>query len=131
MKSRSILASLFGALILFSMATPAMAWTDGETMSEDATVSVPRWFVSPDGRLMAYATSDGGTDWKTWHVRNVDTGEDLADYLDGTKFANVSWDRDSQGFYYSRYPKGESGVGPLRGLPRRSPLRNPGVGTID
>ena len=33
MKSRSILASLFGALILFSMATPAMAWTDGETVT--------------------------------------------------------------------------------------------------
>ncbi|NNF51795.1 MAG: S9 family peptidase [Gammaproteobacteria bacterium] len=77
---------------------------DPNTFSDDATIALSAFSVSPDGSLVAYSTSDGGSDWKTWHVRNVATGEDLDDLIQGTKFTGVSWDRDSQGFYYSRYP---------------------------
>ena len=33
---------------------------------------------SPDGKLLAYSLSDGGTDWRTWHFRDVATGRGSA-----------------------------------------------------
>jgi prolyl oligopeptidase len=84
---------------------------DPNTFSEDATVALANWYASPDGKWLAYATSDGGTDWKTWRIRNVDTGEDLDDAVSRCKFTGASWSSDSEGFYYSRYPAREDGSG--------------------
>ena len=67
--------------------------------------------VSPDGRLIAYATSDGGSDWRTWKVRDVETAEDLDDELRFIKFNSPSWAPDGESFYYSRYPEGADGEG--------------------
>jgi prolyl oligopeptidase len=77
---------------------------DPNTFSDDATIALSTYSVSPDGKLVAYSTSDGGSDWKTWHILEVDTGKDLDELINGTKFTGTSWDRDSEGFYYSRYP---------------------------
>jgi prolyl oligopeptidase len=77
---------------------------DPNALSADGTVSLADFELSPDGRHVAYALSDGGSDWTTWHVRDVATGRDLGDVLRGTKFTGVSWRRDGTGFYYSRYP---------------------------
>lgn len=77
---------------------------DPATFSDDATIALSDFSVSPDGKLVAYSTSDGGTDWKTWHILDVSSGKDLPDLIKGTKFTGASWDRDSGGFYYSRYP---------------------------
>lgn len=82
---------------------------DPNTLTEDGTQALGGWHVSPDGRLIAYAISDGGSDWRIWRVRDVETGEDLPDELRHIKFSGVSWSRDSAGFYYSRYPLGEDG----------------------
>ena len=60
---------------------------------------------------MAYAVSDGGTDWDTWRVREVETGRDLPELIGDTKFTGVSWLPDASAFYYSRYPKGADGKG--------------------
>jgi prolyl oligopeptidase len=87
------------------------ALIDPNTFSEDATVALASWVPSPDGEWLAYSTSDGGTDWKTWHIRNVDTGEDLDDAVSRCKFTGASWAGDSKGFYYSRYPALEDGTG--------------------
>ena len=86
------------------LSVEARVLIDPNTFSDDATIALSTFSVSPDGTLVAYSTSDGGSDWKTWHVRDVSSGEDLADLIEGTKFTRVSWDRDSAGFYYSRYP---------------------------
>ena len=79
---------------------------DPNALSDDATASLADYSVSPDGRYVAYAVSDGGTDWDTWHVREVETGKDLPDLIGDTKFTGVSWLPDASAFYYSRYPKG-------------------------
>jgi len=89
----------------------ARALIDPNGFSEDATVALASWTPSPDGRWIAYSTSDGGTDWKTWHIRNVDSGEDLEDTVSRCKFTSTSWSGDSTGFYYSRYPAGADGGG--------------------
>ena len=84
---------------------------DPNAFSEDATVALASWVPSPDGKWLAYSTSDGGTDWKTWHIRNVDTGEDLNDAVSRCKFTGASWSGDSEGFFYSRYPAHDDGTG--------------------
>jgi len=87
------------------------ALIDPNGFSEDATIALAGWSVSPDGRYVAYATSDGGTDWNSWHVREVATGEDLPDTVAYTKFTEASWLPNGSGFFYSRYPVGPDGEG--------------------
>ena len=89
----------------------AKVLVDPNTLSADATASLADYSISPDGRYVAYAVSDGGTDWDTWHVREVETGRDLPDLIGDTKFTGVSWLPDASAFYYSRYPKGADGKG--------------------
>ncbi len=84
---------------------------DPNTFSGDATVALGEFVPSPDGKLLAYSLSDGGTDWRTWHVREVDTGTDLPDTLRFMKFREVAWTADSKFLYYSRYPQREDGKG--------------------
>jgi prolyl oligopeptidase len=76
---------------------------DPNLLSEDGTVSLSGVAISKDGNLMAYALSYSGSDWKEWHVRNIETGEDLPDHIKWSKFSGASWTHDHQGFFYSRY----------------------------
>jgi prolyl oligopeptidase len=94
-----------------SLDAPGQVLIDANALSADATASLADYSISPDGRYVAYAISDGGTDWDTWHVREVATGRDLPDLIGDTKFTGVSWLPDASAFYYSRYPKGADGKG--------------------
>ena len=76
---------------------------DPNTLSEDGTVALNSWWVSKDGNKVAYAISASGSDWLTWRVRDVTTGEDLPDEIEWSKFSRASWLPDGSGFYYSRY----------------------------
>ncbi len=76
---------------------------DPNTLSKDGTVALRETAVSDDGRLFAYALSDAGSDWQTWHVRDVETGRDLPDTLQWSKAGGGSWRKDDSGFYYTRY----------------------------
>jgi prolyl oligopeptidase len=82
---------------------------DPNTLSKDATASLANYSISPNGRHVAYAVSEGGSDWDTWRVREVESGRDLPDLIGDTKFTDVSWLPDASAFYYSRYPKGTDG----------------------
>jgi prolyl oligopeptidase len=77
---------------------------DPNPLASDGTVALTGLAVSDDGELMAYGLSTGGSDWKTWYVRDVATGEDFSDRLDWIKFSGASWTPDKQGFFYSGYP---------------------------
>jgi prolyl oligopeptidase len=84
-------------------ATPRVL-VDPNGKRDDATIALSQWVPSPDGKLLAYALSDGGTDWNTWHFRRVSDGTDLPVILKFSKFYAVSWARDSSGVFYDRYP---------------------------
>ena len=84
---------------------------DPNKFSGDATVALGEFVPSPDGKLLAYSLSDGGTDWRTWYVREVDSGKDRPDALSFMKFREVAWTKDSKYLYYSRYPQREDGKG--------------------
>jgi len=94
-----------------SAGAEARVLVDPNSLAKDATIALSDYVPSPDGRYVAYALSDGGTDWDTWHVREVATGRDLPDLLRFTKFTRVAWTPDASAFYYSRYPAKPDGSG--------------------
>jgi len=97
--------------------SPGRVLFDPNSVREDATVALADFTPSPNGNLVAYALSDGGTDWETWKFRSAKDGSDLPDTLRFTKFWGVSWARDASGVYYSRYPALPNGKGDDAGRP--------------
>jgi len=83
---------------------------DPNTWSDDGTVALGETSPSPDGRYFAYSIQDGGSDWRTWKIKDMMTGEDLDDKLEWVKFSNVSWLPDGSGLFYGRYQKPEAGA---------------------
>jgi prolyl oligopeptidase len=80
------------------------ALLDPNSLSEDGTAALNDISVSDDGRWLAYAVSRSGSDWQEWRIRNVETGADLPETLQWSKFSGAAWAKDSSGFYYGRYP---------------------------
>ena len=95
--------------VIDSLEAEPRALIDPNTFSDDRTASMTSFEVSPDGSRIAYSISEAGSDWRHWKVRDVETGEDLEDRLDGIKFSGASWSADGEGLYYSRYPENDSG----------------------
>ena len=93
-------------------AASARLLLDPNALSADGTIALAETGINHDGSLLAYALSDGGSDWRTIKVRDVATGKDLADEVRWAKFTAIAWSRDSSGFWYSRYdaPQGENAL---------------------
>jgi len=83
---------------------------DPNTLSDDGTVALTGWQVSDDGRLLAYGLSGAGSDWQTWHVREVDSGQDRPDRLEWVKFTGAAWLPGGDGLFYSRYDAPPQGL---------------------
>lgn len=86
--------------------TPRGPWRDlldPGSLSDDGTVSVASVAVSDDGALLAYGTQSGGSDWLTWRVREVASGQDRDDTVRWSKFSGATWLPDGSGFFYSAY----------------------------
>jgi len=83
---------------------------DPNLWSKDGTVALAGTAFSDDGKHVAYGVQDGGSDWRTWRIMDIDTGKILEDELEWLKFSGVSWTKDGKGLFYSRYdkPKEES-----------------------
>ena len=77
---------------------------DPNPWSKDGSVSVDDFEASPDGRYVAYAISEAGSDWQTWRVLKVDTGQVLPDALKWIKLCCAAWTADGKGFFYPRLP---------------------------
>ena len=92
-----------------SLDTKPAVLLDPNTFSNDGTVALRSYEVSPDGKYLAYSTSASGSDWVEWQVREISSGKDLSDHLKWSKFSGVSWAKDSKGFYYGRFPTPKDG----------------------
>jgi prolyl oligopeptidase len=90
---------------------------DPNTVREDATIALSGFTPNVRGTVVAYAISDGGSDWQLWRFKRVPEGTDLPDTLRFTKFWGVAWARDDSGVYYSRYPALPDGRGDDGGRP--------------
>ncbi len=82
---------------------------DPNTLKADGTVALAGTSITDDGRYMAYGIAEAGSDWNTWKVRDIASGEDLPDVINWVKFSGASWTNDASGFFYSRYDEPKSG----------------------
>lgn len=80
---------------------------DPNKFSEDGTIALANLSVSRDGKYLAYATADGGSDWNKIKVLEIASGKDLSDQIQWVKFSGISWFKD--GFFYSCYDSPKSG----------------------
>ena len=78
---------------------------DVNELSADGTVALDWWTPSEDGKYVAYGTSPGGSEQSTLHLIESATGKLLPERIDRTRYANVTWKKDSSGFFYTRTPK--------------------------
>ena len=92
-----------------TLAAPSVLALDPNLLSPDGSLSLTQWMPSPDGRLLAYGISEGGADWRTVYLRDVDSGRDLSDSVLWVRFSGISWTKDAKGFFYSRYPEPPKG----------------------
>ena len=76
---------------------------DPHPMSPDHTTSVELRDISDDGKRVVYGVREGGVDEVTIKVRDVDTGEDLADVLPPARYGEVTLAADGGGLYYEQY----------------------------
>lgn len=79
---------------------------DPNKFSEDGTTSLGGMNFSEDGKILAYAISEGGSDWRKIIVMDTETREIKEDTIQNVKFSGISW-KGNEGFYYSSYDKPE------------------------
>nr|WP_320132532.1 prolyl oligopeptidase family serine peptidase [uncultured Holophaga sp.] len=88
---------------------PGRVLLDPNTLSKEGTVALSGLSLTEDGRLLAYAISVAGSDWQTWKVRDVATGQDLPDEVNWAKSSGAAWLKNGSGFFYSRYDAPKEG----------------------
>lgn len=77
---------------------------DPNKFSKDGTTSLGGLSFTKDGSLVAYAISEGGSDWRKIIVMEAETQKIIGDTIKDVKFSGMSW-RGKEGFYYSSYDK--------------------------
>jgi prolyl oligopeptidase len=85
---------------------------DPNTLSTDGTVALGPWNATENGKYLAYAVANAGSDWEEIRVRDIEKAKDLPDTLKWVKFSGIAWTKDNKGFFYSRYaePKSENAM---------------------
>lgn len=78
---------------------------DPNTLSKDGTVALSGWTPSPDGKKIAYLTSEAGSDAQTLHIYDVEKRETLSDKIENCRFTSVLWDKGSNTSFQYTYPK--------------------------
>lgn len=82
----------------------AEVFLDPNTFSKDGTTSLGGLSFSEDGKTLAYAISEGGSDWRKIIVMDAETKKIKEDTLVDVKFSGISW-KGNEGFFYSSYEK--------------------------
>lgn len=77
---------------------------DPNLFSKDGTSSLGGVYFSKDGTKVAYAISEGGSDWRIVKVIDAETLQSIDGTLTDIKFSGISW-LGNDGFYYSSYDK--------------------------
>jgi prolyl oligopeptidase len=83
---------------------------DPNAASSKGSVAVDFYVPSLDGKYVAAALSQNGSEDASGHVFEVATGKELTDAVARVNFAtaggSIDWKADGSGFYYARYPQG-------------------------
>ncbi|HWL42417.1 MAG TPA: prolyl oligopeptidase family serine peptidase [Ilumatobacter sp.] len=73
----------------------------------DAAMAIDWFEVSGNGELVAYGTSEGGTEDSVLRVARTADGTELGVAIAHARACSVGWDADGRGFHYTRYPEGD------------------------
>lgn len=76
---------------------------DPNSWAKDGATALAEWKPAPTGKHLLYAVQDGGTDWRTLHILDVDSGKLLDERIEWVKFSELAWDGKGEGFFYSRF----------------------------
>ena len=82
---------------------------DPNTLRADGTAALAGTSVDDNAKYIAYGIAEAGSDWNTWKVRDISTGQDLPDTINYVKFSGASWLKDGTGFFYSRFDAPKEG----------------------
>ena len=82
---------------------------DPNRKNAKGTTSIQGFYPSPDGVHVVVILSEAGSERGDLTLLNATTGATESDHLERVSFptggGSVAWDRDSRGFYYTRYPR--------------------------
>lgn len=80
---------------------------DPNSLSEDGTVALASLTIDDAAKYLVYSIARSGSDWNEVFVKDLETGEMLADHLVWVKFSGLAWYKG--GIFYSRYDAPEKG----------------------
>ncbi|MFN2607190.1 MAG: prolyl oligopeptidase family protein [Acidimicrobiales bacterium] len=83
---------------------PPRVLVDPSHLAADHAAAVDWFFPSPDGRLVAYGVSEGGSERGTLRILDVDANTLLAEAIPHVRHPSVAWMPDGSAFAYSRLP---------------------------
>jgi prolyl oligopeptidase len=82
---------------------------DPNAASVKGSLALDFYVPSLDGKFVAIALSENGSEDSAAHIFEVATGKELPDRVPRVNFAtaggSLDWKADSTGFYYTRYPQ--------------------------
>ena len=87
---------------------------DPGALDPEGLTTLDGYSPSPDGALLGYLLSEGGTEEALLRVVDVATGELVDGPIDRARYTPIAWLADGKGFYYTRrlaadaVPEGES-----------------------
>ena len=77
---------------------------DPMALDADGLTTLDAWQPSPDGTLLAYQLSEGGTEESSIRVMRVADGSAVDGPIDRVRYSPIAWLADSTGYYYVRKP---------------------------
>ena len=80
---------------------------DPSSGTVDGAAAIDWYFASPDGELVAFGVSQGGTENSVLRVVRAGDAQLLSDEIPNCRACSVAWERDGSGFFYTRYPEGD------------------------
>ncbi len=111
-------------------------WRDGQkTVLIDsallpAKTSINTLQLSPDGRLLLVSQITNGSDVALWSFYDLENQRPLADAPLRIRFAHLTWDQESAGVYYTRWPdRSTEETWIQKDLPRKIPVAYHALGT--
>ena len=85
---------------------------DPNRLSADGRSSLASLTISDSGRYAAIGVSAAGSDWQTFRLRDLSSGEDLPDTEITTKFSAAEWLPDERSYLYLDFGHaGDDGTG--------------------
>ena len=84
---------------------------DPNRLADDGRAALQSLTISDSGRYAAIGISGSGTDWQTFRLQDLSTGEDVPDTEIATKFCAAEWLPDDRSFLYLDYGHADDGTG--------------------